>query len=473
MSIPDDAPLTPPPLSRREAREAAERATTPVDAASASAAAEASKTSPDVVSGPVSAASPVASSASIAQDVPMTPADADVPPARSRREESAPDDRALTDMADLFAAAPDEARIKKQTGRKRRTGCLVWLVILVVIAGGLTAAGVYVNNVYGEQIREKLGMGEPKDYDSSQVAGEETTVTIADGDTGGVISQSLFDAGVTKTPDAFYDYLLSLDTQPSFFPGAYRVQTKLPSSVAAAQLADPARKMENTVLIREGETAAQIYPALATALGVSADEVAQAAADPAVYGVNAPRLEGWLFPATYTFDEGTTPQQAIQTLVDRTRQSLANAQVPEADQERILNIASIIQREAREGADLAKVSRVIQNRLDQGMKLQMDSTAQYGYGQLHAGTVSSSQEALDDVNDWNTYQITGLPATPISNPGDAAIDAAMHPADGPWLYFVTVNLDTGETIFNVTYEDHLKSVDQWQQWCKDNPDGGC
>ena len=102
----------------------------------------------------------------------------------------------------------------------------------------------------------------------------------------------------------------------------------------------------------------------------------------------------------------------------------------------MLTVASIIQREARFEDDFYKVSRVIENRLDPSNQqtyglLQMDSTAQYGYGEMHDGTVSSSQEALDDPNLWNTYIHPGLPVGPIANPGDVAIDAAMHPADGP------------------------------------------
>ncbi|MBN9172369.1 MAG: endolytic transglycosylase MltG, partial [Microbacterium sp.] len=182
---------------------------------------------------------------------------------------------------------------------------------------------------------------------------------------------------------------------------------------------------------------------------------------------------GWLFPARYTFDPGVTATQVIKTLVDRTVKSLDAQKVAVADRQRVLTIASIIQREAREEADFFKVSRVIQNRLDQGMKLQMDSTAQYGYGEMHDGTVSSSAAALKDQNGWNTYVITGLPQGPIASPGDQAIDAAVHPADGSWLYFVTVNLDTGETVFSTTYAEHEKAVQQWQQWCQGHPDSGC
>ncbi|HBR89506.1 MAG TPA: ABC transporter substrate-binding protein, partial [Microbacterium sp.] len=169
--------------------------------------------------------------------------------------------------------------------------------------------------------------------------------------------------------------------------------------------------------------------------------------------------------------------EVIQTMVDRTVASLDTAGVPEADREEILTIASIIQREAREEEDFYKVSRVIQNRLapdnqETFGRLEMDSTAQYGIGE-DDGTVSSSEEALTDDNPWNTYVHPGLPIGPIANPGDVAIDAAMHPAEGPWLYFVTVNLDTGETVFTNTYADHLAAVDQWRAWCSENPDSGC
>ena len=67
----------------------------------------------------------------------------------------------------------------------------------------------------------------------------------------------------------------------------------------------------------------------------------------------------------------------------------------------------------------------------------------------------------------------GLPVGPISNPGDTAIASAMNPAEGDWLYFVTVNLDTGETVFTTNNADHNRAVEQWRAWCRDNPDSGC
>jgi UPF0755 protein len=365
--------------------------------------------------------------------------------------------------------------------RRRRRGGWIALIVVLVLFGGAAAGGWWVWSTYEDKIREVLGWEEPQEYEAGIATGE-AFLTIVSGDTGASISPKLYEAGVTKTPDAFYDYLVAEDLNPPFVPGVFRLQQQMTSAAALEAILDPANKMENTAQLREGLTVDQSIQILSDSLGIPLEDFQAAVADPGLYGVPVNQaivaaggqpLEGWLFPATYTFDPGVTAQQVIQTLVDRAVQSLDTAGVPVDDRERILTVASIIQREARFEADFYKVSRVIQNRLDQGMKLQMDSTAQYGYGELHDGTVSSSGEALTDNNPWNTYVIDGLPVGPIANPGDLAIDAAMHPEDGPWLYFVTVNLNTGETVFTTNYDDHLAAVEQWRQWCTDNPDAGC
>ncbi|RLK49181.1 endolytic transglycosylase MltG [Microbacterium telephonicum] len=386
----------------------------------------------------------------------------------------------------LFGADQHEDRLSRQKRHdadKRKSRIAKWVVLGVVLAiiGGIVGGGFYVWNTYEPQIRKVMGWEEPRDYVDGEATGE-VTVTIADGDIPSTISQTLFDAGVTKTPTAFYQHLVDEGLEPTFYPGAYRLQQKMTSAAALAALEDPANKLENTAQLREGLTVAGSLPILADATGIAVEDFQAAVADPSVYGVPVDQavvaaggqpLEGWLFPATYTFDPGVTAQQVIQTLVDRTVRSLDTAGVPVEQRQQVLTTASIIQREARLEEDFYKVSRVIANRLADGMKLQMDSTAQYGYGEMHDGTVSSSAEALEDDNPWNTYVVDGLPVGPISNPGDTAIDAAMHPADGDWLYFVTWNMDTGETIFSATYEEHQQGIAQWDQWCADNDNRGC
>lgn len=372
-------------------------------------------------------------------------------------------------LDDLFA--PHDDHVDAKPKKKRRKGCLIALIIVLVIIGGLAGAGVWVANTYGDRISEAMGWGPSKDWEPGQATGE-AFVTIKEGDTGGPVSVALHEAGVTKTEDVFYDYLVDEGINPTFYPGVYSLQKKMTAEAALAALEDETNKLENTVSVGEGATIVSSLPGMAETLGLPLADFEAAVKDPSQYGVDAQTLEGWLFPAVYTFDPEVTPTQVIQKMVDRTRQALDEAGVPPEDAQRVLTIASIIQREGRLD-DFPKVSRVIQNRLDIDMLLQMDSTAQYGYGSLHEGVVSSSKEALESDNPWNTYKRAGLPETPIASPSDAAIDAAMHPVDGPWLYFVTINLDTGETQFSETMSEHEQGIEKWREWCRANPDAGC
>lgn len=463
----------PAPGSRRAAREAA----------SGDAAAAPASGSPDAAIPPspvpvrASADEAVAANGESPSPIPVrASADAADTPTRAVPVVSPPSVAAAPDpvigggIDDLFA--PHDDHVDAKPKKKRRKGCLIALIIVLAIIGGLAGAGVWVANTYGDRISEAMGWGPSKDWEPGQATGE-AFVTIKEGDTGGPVSVALYEAGITKTEDVFYDYLVDEGINPTFYPGVYSLQEKMTAKAALAALEDETNKLENTVEVREGGTVESSLPGMAETLGLPVADFEAAVKDPSQYGVDAPRLEGWLYPAIYTFDPEITATQVIQRMVDRTREALNEAGVPPEDAQRVLTIASIIQREGLT-ADFPKVSRVIQNRLDIDMKLQMDSTAQYGYGTLHKGVVSSSAEALEDPNEWNTYYHTGLPATPIASSSFAAIDAAMHPVDGPWLYFVTVNLATGETQFSETYEEHLAGVEKWRAWCRDNPDNdGC
>jgi UPF0755 protein len=498
------APVTPPstgtqgaaPLSRREAREAAARKA----AARATPSAPIGKSAPAVPPAPTPAAPVSSAVVTDAEEWPFIGGtSADGSPAHRRGADADPDAAgtvitarpvATATLEDLFSGDHTTDSVGQvpppKNKRRRRIGGWIALGVVLLLLGGIAGGAFYVWNTYEDKIREVMGWEEPKDYDPGMANGE-VFVTVASGDTGAPISQSLFDAGVTKTPEAFYDYLIDTGQNPPFVPGVFTLQKQMTSEAALAALLDPANKMENSAQLREGLTVDQSLPLLAEGIGLPIEDFQAAVADPTVYGVpvdpaivaaGGQPLEGWLFPATYTFDPGVTAQDVIATLVNRTVKSLDDAGVPVDDRQRVLTVASIIQREARYEKDMQQVSTVIENRLSANNKetfglLQMDSTAQYGYGEMHDGTVSSSGEALADPNPWNTYVNTGLPIGPIANPGDVAIDAAMNPADGDWLYFVTVNLDTGETVFTSDLAGHNRAVAQWQAWCSDNPDSGC
>ena len=481
-NLPDPTPQiptvdnsAPAPGSRRAAREAAAgegtatpprgTASTPADPSAVPVRGSADEA---VHSNAVPSPTPVRASADAAET--PTRALPQVAPAVTASAADAPEPVIGGGLDDLFVPHDDHVDAKPAK-KKRRKGCLIALIIVLAVFGGIAAGGAWAWSTYGDKISDAMGWGESKDWEPGLANGE-ALVTIKQGDTGGPVSTALYEAGVTKTEDVFYDYIVDENLAVTFYPGVYRLQKKMTAEAALAALKDDANKMANAVSVSEGGTIVSSLPGMAETLGLPLADFEAAVQDPSAYGVDAPSLEGWLFPAVYEFDPGVTAPQVIQRMVDRTRESLANAGVPAEDAERILTIASIIQREGRLD-DFAKVSRVIQNRLDIDMKLQMDSTAQYGYGSLHEGVVSSSKEALEDDNDWNTYVRTGLPATPIASPSDAAIKAAMEPADGPWLYFVTINLATGETQFSETMAEHEQGIEKWREWCRANPEGGC
>jgi UPF0755 protein len=129
----------------------------------------------------------------------------------------------------------------------------------------------------------------------------------------------------------------------------------------------------------------------------------------------------------------------------------------------VMTVASLVQAEARFDDDFNKVARVIYNRLDEGMALQFDSTVHYAVGKDGGVGTSDDERAVDSP--YNTYRNTGLPPTPISAPGDQAIEAALNPAQGSWLYFVTTNPDTGVTKFATSYKEHLRNKAEFDRWC--------
>jgi UPF0755 protein len=278
-----------------------------------------------------------------------------------------------------------------------------------------------------------------------------------------------------KTSQAFYELLLAQDPQVEFQPGTYRVRLEMSAQAALDALRDPASRMQLSAMIPEGKTVAQALEIVSAGAAIPLEELQAAAADPSLFGLpeGVTTLEGWLYPATYEFEPGTSAEAALAKMIGYQIALLDELGVPVEDRERVLTIASIVEREAGRAEDFGKVSTVIFNRLDAGMRLQMDSTAQYGAGQHDDGSVWSTDAALADDNPWNTYVHAGLPVGPIANPGRAAIEATLVPEPGDWLYFVAVNLDTGESVFTTNAADHNAAVQQLNDWCLANPGRGC
>ncbi|MFH9086537.1 endolytic transglycosylase MltG [Streptomyces sp. NPDC017673] len=216
-----------------------------------------------------------------------------------------------------------------------------------------------------------------------------------------------------------------------------------------------------TLVIPEGWRANQIYDAIDKALKLSPGSTRAALGKAALKlpkeaGGNP---EGYLFPATYPVRKGATPESMLQLMIDTADQKFNGAPVAAGAQRNAMNvyqavtIASIVQAEASTKADMGKVARVIFNRLNSGMPLQMDSTLHYA---LNRSTVGTSQSDTQEESPYNSHQRTGLPPTPIDNPGEDAMRAALNPTPGDWLYFVTIA--PGDTRFTADYNTHLRNV---------------
>lgn len=351
--------------------------------------------------------------------------------------------------------------------RKKRRLTWLWVLLSIILIGAVGSYGAWA--MFEPQIRKVLGWELPIDYTTTG-NGEEALVVIKAGDIGSDVAKTLFTAGVTMTSESFYKLLLATDPAPTFQPGTYALQKEMSAKSALALLQDPASRVISRVALPEGRTLSSMLARLSEGTGISLDELTAASKDLAALGIpaEAPSLEGYLFPATYTFDPGISAHDVLQTMVNRMFQSLDAAGVAPADRHRVLTMAALVQYEGGTTDDFYKVSRVFTNRIDAGMLLQSDATVRYGAGGDSIFTTAA--ERGDASNPYNTYVHPGLPVGPICAPGDAAIDAALHPADGTWLYFVLINGDTGESKFTSSLAEHNAAVKEWQAWLKAHPD---
>ncbi|WP_432017654.1 endolytic transglycosylase MltG [Streptomyces hydrogenans] len=223
-----------------------------------------------------------------------------------------------------------------------------------------------------------------------------------------------------------------------------------------------------TLLVPEGRRAAQVYEAVDRALALPDGAAREAAAAPAAaLGLPAAaggNPEGYLFPATYPLPEGTTAEGLLRYMVATAARHFGTPAIAEAaraqglDPYQALIVASIAQAEADTPGDMARVARVVHNRLARDMPLQMDSTLNYALGR---STVDTTLDDTRIAGPYNTYARTGLPPTPIGNPGDQAMTAALHPPAGDWLYFVTVA--PGDTRFTADYATHQANVAEFNE----------
>lgn len=171
------------------------------------------------------------------------------------------------------------------------------------------------------------------------------------------------------------------------------------------------------------------------------------------------RLEGLISPGVHLFDPTQSPKEILKSLLKTSAREyeetglLTSAQKVGLTPYEMITAASLVERESPEG-DFDKVARVILNRLDADQKLEFDSTVNYSIDEVE---IATTDEDRNRVTPWNTYASEGLPETPIASPGIQALHAIENPADGDWLYFVTIDKD-GTTVFNSSFADHEAAI---------------
>lgn len=356
---------------------------------------------------------------------------------------------------------------RRRRRRGNRLGCLAVLVAMVVLVGG-----VYFAWDAGVSAL-KSRFDPPADY--TGVGSGSVLVEVRSGDNASDIARTLVEHDVVASVEAFTDAATANPESTKIQVGFYEMAEKMAAEAALDVLLDPGNMVQDAVTVREGLNVDEIVSVLAENTDFSQQQYHKVLARPDSLGLPPyadGNPEGYLFPATYQLPPDATPASILRMMVERFRQAASTLDL-ETRARRVgvsphdaMTVASLIQAEARFDEDFAKVSRVIYNRLEEPMPLQFDSTVHYAVGR--DGGVGTSDADRDTDSPYNTYRYPGLPPTPINAPGEQAMEAALDPADGPWLYFVTTDPDSGVTKFAESYEEHLRNKAEFDAWCRES-----
>ena len=364
---------------------------------------------------------------------------------------------------------------RAERSRRRGPGCLIGLVILALLFGGL-----YLGVTKGvDFVQDQFG-GTP-DYPGPGTG--EVVFEVKKGDSVAEMGRGLKELDVVKSVDAFTEAATANPDSTRIQVGFYTMRLQMKAEDALDVLVDPANAVNASVTIPEGLRVVDIVKILAKNTDFSKKEFERALADTEALGLPdyaEGNPEGYLFPATYEFGPEAKPADMLRTMVARWEQAAADVDlVAKAEAlgytpHEMMTIAAMLEAEGR-GDYTPKIARVIYNRLEiepnpAAGYLNIDATVNYALGR--PGIVVLTEDEIDSVADspYNTYRHTGLPPGPIEAPGQAAMEAALNPDDGPWFFYVTVNLETGETKFTDDYDEFLAFKQEFRDYCETQSD---
>lgn len=389
-----------------------------------------------------------------------------------------PVDALLADEESEEAPEPGKLRGRRRSAVRRLAGWAAAIAVIAAMAGGAWFGA-----------KELLGFG----YEDYQGAGQgDVVVQVEQGDSTAAIAARLVKAGVVASSEAFLEAAENNEDIRSIQPGYYQLKKRMSGAAAVrAIVADEARV--GHVQIRSGtqlddlrqpngEKIPGIYSLLSKATCAKIDgkstcvpvkelrKVAETA-DLTKLGVprwlasgakKAPkerRLEGMVLPGVYDIKPGWSAEEVLKEVLSASAAQFEAVGLPDTAKAtkrtayEVVVIASIVEREAVKN-DFGKVARVIYNRLDDGMRLEMDSTINYVLDRPH---IRTSPKDRARPGPYNSYQNTSLPPTPISSPSTDAINAALKPPRGSWLYFVKCEKN-GLSCFSTSFDEHQRNV---------------
>jgi UPF0755 protein len=359
-------------------------------------------------------------------------------------------------MTDLSVWADEDQPVRRRRRKKKRDrkgGLAVvisLLVILAVVAGGyalVKGVGSKLTDALSSTAEDYPGPGEGK-----------VVIEVTPGQTVADVGRALKKEDVVASVDAFLAAANAEPRSSSLQPGFYQLKRKMQAGEALALLLDPKSRVQAKVVLPEGFRLDETLKRLADSTKLPLADYQAALKDAQSLGLPAyakKNAEGFLFPATYDVPPDAKAPDVLKQLFASYARAAEKAGVERTQLEpyEIVIIASLVEAEARHAEDFGKVARVVYNRLDKGMPLQFDSTVNYA---LKADKKLVTLEDLGTDSPYNTYKNAGLPPGPINSPGERALEAAVNPPDGNWLYFVTVDPESGETKFTGSYQEFLR-----------------
>ena len=356
---------------------------------------------------------------------------------------------------------------KKKETKKKKSNHLARLIALLAV---IVVISVSLSAVIISFGRDMLGVGR---------SSETVVVTVQDGATVNDIAQMLKDDGIIKNPKFFRLFSKISKTDSLFIAGDHEVRADMAYETLIKALTSDAISDENAVSVTfvEGTTLPEAAEALEIEGVCNADDFIEAFNKADNYGLEYEKhmpafsnnskfykMEGYLFPDTYTFYKDMSPDLVCQKILKNFDSKITSDMYAKMDSEKmslddVIILASIVQKEAGTAQDMPLVASVFLNRLKNSNtypRLQSDATSTYVEDTIKPHISEIDQELFDA---YDTYTCTGLPAGAICNPGRDAINAVLNPAKTDYFYFYS-DMKTGETFFAETYEEHLANIDK-------------